>query len=69
MFLSDIQKASTGLLVASYNHSTGHIVYEPYQLIVNPSKQQTMIEFTSKTEKSRWENLSDHYGTNLSSER
>eukprot|EP01112_Ceratiomyxa_fruticulosa_P022437 TRINITY_DN8206_c0_g1_i1.p1 TRINITY_DN8206_c0_g1~~TRINITY_DN8206_c0_g1_i1.p1 ORF type:complete len:905 (-),score=232.72 TRINITY_DN8206_c0_g1_i1:173-2887(-) len=63
MFLEDVKKAQAGLQIASYNTTTGHIVYEPFELVLNPSKKQTMVEFTNKNEASRWDENSDKYGS------
>eukprot|EP01112_Ceratiomyxa_fruticulosa_P020957 TRINITY_DN7278_c0_g1_i1.p1 TRINITY_DN7278_c0_g1~~TRINITY_DN7278_c0_g1_i1.p1 ORF type:complete len:551 (+),score=75.02 TRINITY_DN7278_c0_g1_i1:1317-2969(+) len=62
MFLHQIQQAEPGLLVASYQPETGHLVYEPFTLVLNPEFKQTMIEFSSKEERNRWEDKSDCYG-------
>ena len=70
MFLNEFEAAENDedLLVAGYDPKLQKIVYEKYELVINPYQEnQPMIEMTHNNERRRWSEESDEYGrTNLS---
>jgi DNA-directed RNA polymerase II subunit RPB2 len=55
------------LQIAAYNPVTKAIVYEtPTEIVVNPAREQTLVEFTQKNEACKWTEESDAYGVALS---
>jgi DNA-directed RNA polymerase II subunit RPB2 len=63
-FLHELEaNEDPSLLIGSYDPETKELVYEkPNELIVKPSKTQTMIELTHSHESHRWASDSDAYG-------
>jgi DNA-directed RNA polymerase II subunit RPB2 len=64
LFLHDIEKESLDTLkIASYDPETMQVIYEKAnELIVKPTKEQVMIEFTKEAESHRWNDSCDAYG-------
>lgn len=70
MFLHEIeQQIDDNTLIAGYNPETDQIVYEKFELVVNPEMEQTMIEFMNNNEARRWSDESDVYGDVSSDDR
>lgn len=63
MFLKDIENYDKDdLLMASYDKETQQIVYDTFELVINPHDTYEMIEFTSYNEERFWASTSDEYG-------
>jgi len=63
MFLHQIESyQGDDLLFASYDPETDQIIYETYDLIINPYQTYDMIDMTSPNEYLRWNDESDCYG-------
>lgn len=71
MFLKDFEnhKEDEDLLVAGYDPNTQCIVYEKYELIINPHAEYDMVDLTQTNERRRWIPESDKYGRSNNVER